>query len=150
MIVYWSSTFTQCLTFSNLRPFVIELFFCWSYPIFCLIAATPVRTWERRRSRAVRPPKHDPTKPHCFLTQCPLNPEANCTNVSEETPYTWQPCQCASTWLATGVARAQWDKDILAGQTLPYTGRRWANGAPPHGSPGHGPLRHSTVTNRDL
>jgi hypothetical protein len=37
--------------------------------------------------------KHNPAKPHCFLTQCPLNPEASCTNVSEETLYTWQPCQ---------------------------------------------------------
>ena len=37
--------------------------------------------------------KHDPTKPHCFLTQWPLNPEASHTNVLEETLYTWQPCQ---------------------------------------------------------
>ena len=34
----------------------------------------------------MRPPKHDPTKPHCFLTQCPLNPEASRTIVSEEAP----------------------------------------------------------------
>ncbi|KAM9460217.1 carbonic anhydrase-related protein-like isoform 2-T2 [Salvelinus alpinus] len=50
----------------------------------CPIAATPVWTEERRRSRAVRPPKHDPAKPHC-----PLNLEASCTNMLEETPYTW-------------------------------------------------------------
>ena len=48
-----------------------------------------------RLGRGKGPPKHIPTKPHCFLTQCPLNPEASCPNVSEETPYTWQPCQCA-------------------------------------------------------
>jgi hypothetical protein len=47
------------------------------------------------RSRAGSPPKHNPTKPHCFLTQCPLNPEASRTNVSEETQYTWRPCQRA-------------------------------------------------------
>uniref|UniRef100_A0A4W5NPZ6 von Willebrand factor A domain containing 5B1 n=1 Tax=Hucho hucho TaxID=62062 RepID=A0A4W5NPZ6_9TELE len=41
----------------------------------CPIAATPVRTWERRRLRAVHPPKHNPAKPHCFLTQRPLNSE---------------------------------------------------------------------------
>ncbi|XP_052378314.1 adrenodoxin, mitochondrial-like isoform X1 [Oncorhynchus keta] len=64
----------------------------------CLIAATPIRTRERRRSRAVCPPKHNPTKPHCFLTQCPFNPESSCTNVSEETPYTWRPCQRALRW----------------------------------------------------
>jgi hypothetical protein len=29
--------------------------------------------------------KHDPAKPHCFLTHCSLNPEAKPTNVSEET-----------------------------------------------------------------
>ncbi|XP_064860067.1 uncharacterized protein LOC115145711 isoform X2 [Oncorhynchus nerka] len=29
------------------------------------------------------------TKPHCFLTQCRLNPEGSRTYVSEETPYTW-------------------------------------------------------------
>jgi hypothetical protein len=28
----------------------------------CPIAETPVRTWERRRSRAMHPPKHDPAK----------------------------------------------------------------------------------------
>jgi hypothetical protein len=32
---------------------------------------------------------------HCFLTQRPLSPEDNHTNVSEEAPYTWQPCQHA-------------------------------------------------------
>ncbi|XP_070292499.1 protein PALS2 [Salvelinus sp. IW2-2015] len=39
----------------------------------CLIAATPAWTRERRRSRAMRPLKHNPTKKHSFLTQCPLN-----------------------------------------------------------------------------
>ena len=42
----------------------------------------------------MRPAKHHPTKPHCFLTQRASNPEASRTNVSEETPCTWQP------WLA--------------------------------------------------
>jgi hypothetical protein len=28
-----------------------------------------------RRSRAMHPPKHDPAKPHCFLTHYPLKPE---------------------------------------------------------------------------
>jgi hypothetical protein len=51
----------------------------------CSIAATPVWTQERRRSRAMRPLKHDPAKPHCFLTQCSLNPDVSHTNVSEET-----------------------------------------------------------------
>jgi hypothetical protein len=45
--------------------------------------------------RAGRPPKHNPTKLHCVLTQCPPNPEASCTNVSEEILYTWRPCQSA-------------------------------------------------------
>uniref|UniRef100_A0A8C8IUG9 SAM domain-containing protein n=1 Tax=Oncorhynchus tshawytscha TaxID=74940 RepID=A0A8C8IUG9_ONCTS len=44
--------------------------------------------------KVMRPPIHNPTKPHCFLTQRASNPEASCTNVSEETPCTWQP------WLA--------------------------------------------------
>jgi hypothetical protein len=35
--------------------------------------------------------EHDPAKPHCFLTHCSLNPKASCTNVSEETLYSWQP-----------------------------------------------------------
>uniref|UniRef100_A0A8C8EZK7 Upstream stimulatory factor 1 n=1 Tax=Oncorhynchus tshawytscha TaxID=74940 RepID=A0A8C8EZK7_ONCTS len=59
----------------------------------CTLDAT--KNGQRRRSRAVRPPKYNPTKPHCFFTQCLLNPEASRTNVSEETPYTWQPCQRA-------------------------------------------------------
>ena len=29
--------------------------------------------------------KHDPAKPHCFMTHCLLNPEASRTNMSEET-----------------------------------------------------------------
>ena len=49
---------------------------------------------ERRRLKVMRPPIHNPTKPHCFLTQRASNPEASRTNVSEETPCTWQP------WLA--------------------------------------------------
>ncbi|KAK6322548.1 hypothetical protein J4Q44_G00073400, partial [Coregonus suidteri] len=85
----------------------------------CPIAATPVRTRERRRSRAMLPPKHDPAKPHCFLTHCSLNPEASSTNVSEEMPYNWRPCRRAFARPTTGVARARWDKDIPAGQTLP-------------------------------
>ena len=84
----------------------------------CAIASTPIWTRERQSLRAMRPPKQDPYKPHCFLTYSSLNPEASC-NVSEETLYNWRPCQCASVRPATGVARERWDKDILAGQTLP-------------------------------
>ncbi|XP_045543215.1 mucolipin-2 isoform X2 [Salmo salar] len=47
----------------------------------CPIAATPVRTRERQKSRAMRLPKHDPAKPHCFLTHCLLNPKASRNNV---------------------------------------------------------------------
>jgi hypothetical protein len=46
---------------------------------------------ERQRSRAMRPPEHDP----CFLSQCLLNPEASRTNVSEEKPYNWRQSQRA-------------------------------------------------------
>jgi hypothetical protein len=49
----------------------------------------------RGECQAVRPPKHDPTKSHCFLTQCPLKPEASRTNVSEETLYPGNRCQHA-------------------------------------------------------
>uniref|UniRef100_A0A674BUE2 Zinc finger MYM-type protein 4-like n=1 Tax=Salmo trutta TaxID=8032 RepID=A0A674BUE2_SALTR len=56
------------------------------------------------RSRAMRPPKHDPAKLHCFLTHCSLNPEASCTNVSEETnpPLTRTTLGqlCAASWLS--------------------------------------------------
>jgi hypothetical protein len=51
------------------------------------------------------PLKHNPTKPHCILKQCLLNPEASHTNVWEETPYPWQLCQLACARPATGVAR---------------------------------------------
>jgi hypothetical protein len=128
-----------CLTFTfTFKSFVLTL----------ERAATPIRTRERRRLKAVCP--HNPSKQHCFLTQCPLNPKASHTNVSEETPYTWWPCQRACPWPATGVARARWDKDIPAGQTLPYPRRRWANCAPPHGSPGRGRLWQSLDSNQDL
>ena len=59
---------------------------------------------QERRSRAMRPPKHNPAKLHCFLTHYSLNQEASRTNVPG-------PPQ--------GVARARWDKEILSGQTLP-------------------------------
>ena len=39
---------------------------------------------------------------------------------------------------------------IPAGHSLPYPGRRWANCAPPHGSPGRGRLRQSLDSNQDL
>ena len=42
------------------------------------------------KARAMRPPRHNAAK-HCFLTHFSLNPEANRTNVSEETPYRWRP-----------------------------------------------------------
>ena len=57
----------------------------------CLIATTPIRAWQRHVS--------SDTQPHCFLTQRTSNPEASHTNVSEETPCTWQP------WLARNAFR---------------------------------------------
>ena len=66
-------------------------------PLSCPIAATLVWTQERQRSRAVRPPKHNPAKPDCFLTQRPLNPEANRPNVMEETPHTCSTSRCPHT-----------------------------------------------------
>ena len=65
----------------------------------------------------MRPPIHNPTKPHCFLTQLASNPEASRTNAPEETQCTWPP------WLApTGVAGARWDKDTPSDQALPNPG----------------------------
>jgi hypothetical protein len=94
----------------------------------------PLQTWERRRSRAMRPLKHEPAKPHCFLTHCCLNPKATSM---EEAPSSWRSAVSLQTPCPPqGVARAQWDKEIPAGHTLPYAGRRWANCALPHGSPG--------------
>ena len=40
------------------------------------------------------PPKHNPTKLHCFLTQYASRPDASRANVSEGTPCAWPP------WLA--------------------------------------------------
>ena len=52
----------------------------------CLIAATPQRVRERRRS------SHASSKTYqTALNTCSLNPEAICTNVSVETPFNWQP-----------------------------------------------------------
>ena len=70
------------------------------------------------RLRAMRPLKPNPTKLHCFFTQCPSNPESSHPNVAEETPYTWLPCQRAYAQPATGVAGAGWDKEISAFQTF--------------------------------
>jgi hypothetical protein len=58
-------------------------------------------------------------KLHCFLTQCPLNPEASCTNVSEETPYTCRPRQRACARPTIGVARARWDKESRPAKPCP-------------------------------
>ena len=38
-----------------------------SYYLFS--GTTPIRARERRRLKVMRPPIHNPTKPHCFLTQ---------------------------------------------------------------------------------
>ncbi|XP_029549967.1 neuroblastoma suppressor of tumorigenicity 1 isoform X1 [Salmo trutta] len=62
----------------------------WEVLQSCPIAATLVRTQERRRLRDMHPLKHDPAEPHCFLTHCPLTPEASRTIVSEETQYNWR------------------------------------------------------------
>jgi hypothetical protein len=67
----------------------------------CPITATPVRTLEWQRSRAMCPPKHDPAKPHCFLTHCSLNPEDGRTNVFGGNTTTGDRSQCACTWPAT-------------------------------------------------
>jgi hypothetical protein len=67
--------------------------FCSSYYLVSSLP-TPVRAQERRRLKVMRLLIHNPTKPHCFLTQLTSNPEARHTNLSEETPCTWLP------WLA--------------------------------------------------
>uniref|UniRef100_A0AAZ3RD89 DENN/MADD domain containing 4A n=1 Tax=Oncorhynchus tshawytscha TaxID=74940 RepID=A0AAZ3RD89_ONCTS len=59
----------------------------------CLIATTPVRARERRRLKVMRSLKRNPTNQAALLLNT-ANPEASRTNVSEETPCTWQP------WLA--------------------------------------------------
>ena len=83
---------------------IIIIYFCLPFSpqfrgiqlvVSLVIAATPVWTRERRRSRAVHPPIHNPTKLHCFLAQCPLNLEACRTNVSEEKHCTPGDCQRA-------------------------------------------------------
>ena len=56
-------------------------------------------------------------KPHCFLTQSPLNLEASRTNVSEETPGDGVSVHCARP--ATGVVSARWEKDIPAAKPSP-------------------------------
>ena len=51
--------------------------------------------WGGRRSRAMRPPKHNPTKPHCFLTQCASNPENQphqCVGGNTVRLATWSAC----------------------------------------------------------
>ena len=54
--------------------------FSW-YPIgsYNLVSSLQLqyRLRERRRSRAMHPPKQNPTKLHCFLTQYPTNLEAS-------------------------------------------------------------------------
>ena len=98
-LVLQYSALNHCATREGIL-FYLFIYFCTFYPFLvisnwlqsCLIAATPVLTREANvESRAS--PETQP-KPHCFLTQCPLYPEASRTNVSEETPCTWQP------WLA--------------------------------------------------
>ncbi|CDQ58495.1 unnamed protein product [Oncorhynchus mykiss] len=84
------SLYPRCPTRSNLVQKAGRLI----HLLSCLIATTPVRARERRRMKVISPPIHNSTKPHCFLTQRASNPEASRTNVSEETPCTWQP------WLA--------------------------------------------------
>jgi hypothetical protein len=101
------------------------------------------------RSRAVHPPKHDPTKLHCFL--------APMCRRKHHTPGDCVSMHC--TRPATGVAGAQWDKDIppLTRTTLgqlcaaPWVFRSWPAGFEPRISNGTDstvmqclrPLRHS-------
>ncbi|XP_031684908.1 uncharacterized protein LOC109893774 isoform X1 [Oncorhynchus kisutch] len=55
----------------------------------CPIVATPVRTWDRRRLRAMPPRKHNPAKPHCFLTHCSLKHTARLTR-KPAAPMCWR------------------------------------------------------------
>ncbi|CDQ80127.1 unnamed protein product [Oncorhynchus mykiss] len=52
----------------------------------CRDKSFPVQRCIMLKHLAMRPPKHDPAKPYCFLTSCSLNPEASRTNASAETP----------------------------------------------------------------
>uniref|UniRef100_A0A8C7VY14 PPFIA binding protein 1b n=1 Tax=Oncorhynchus mykiss TaxID=8022 RepID=A0A8C7VY14_ONCMY len=92
----------------GLRNHVLSLKQCL---LSCLIATTPVRARERRWLKVMRPPIHNPTKPHCFLTQRASNPEASRTNVSEETPCTWQP------WLACTAAPGLPQESLVGDET---------------------------------
>ena len=82
--------------------FFLFYFFTPFSPQFCgiqlLVATILSHRYNSRtgtgETKVMLPPIHNPTKPHCFLTQRASNPEASRTNVSEETPCTWQP------WLA--------------------------------------------------
>jgi hypothetical protein len=96
-------------------PFQSFVYFIYFYPQFhpIQLVVTVLSHCCNYHLEGQEPPKHNPANPHFFLTQCSLNPEASCTNVSEEHRT---PCQCACTLPATGVARARWD---TAGQTLP-------------------------------
>ena len=70
----------------------------------------------------MRPPKHDPAKPHCFLTNCSLNLEASRTNVSEETSYNWlREVSMQASGPPQGVARERGDKDYSAWPNPPIT-----------------------------
>ena len=70
--------------------FIIVLYFLPVFPPqFCDIQVVVSLVPSLRQSRAMRPPKNHPAKPHGFLTHCSLNPETSCTTVSEETPFSW-------------------------------------------------------------
>jgi hypothetical protein len=63
----------------------------------------------------MHPPKHDPAKPHCFLTHCSVNLEASRTNdtIQLVTGFSLQ-----VPGLPQELARAQWNKEIPAVQIL--------------------------------
>ena len=114
----------------------------------CLIATSPVRARVRRTSKAMRPPKHNPTKQRCFFNTAHIQPGS-------------QPHQCVrgntvhlATWLACtapgppqeSLVRDETRISLLAKPSLPrpplgqlcvapWTSRSW----PAATEPGHEP-----------
>ena len=103
---------------------IIFLIYSFFSPIPIVLVATIlshrynslVRARERQRWNAMHPPKHNPTKPHCSLTQPGSQPH-QCIGGNTVHLATLVSVHCARP--ATGVAGAWWDKDIPTGQTLP-------------------------------
>ena len=96
---------------------------------FCLITATPQQAQERLRSSHAS--SETWIRQTSLLNTRPLNQEASCTNVSEETPLNWWP-KSACRLPAPHKESLEHDEPSKAPlcQTLP--GWRWANCAPPY------------------